>query len=150
MAWASSPTQVTPVPSGRSSETMSACSAFVSWNSSTSTWSKRSRTRGPPAGSARSPRQTLFGRQAPGEGRVQHLAERELGIDAARVHVQARGLLREAGAAAAEAQGCAGDVHEILRVAPVEDREVGLHADVAGVDAEQPRGRRDAAARRGG
>src|SRR5659263_295939 len=45
MAWASSPTQVTPVPSGRSSETMSACSAFVSWNSSTSTWSKRSRVR---------------------------------------------------------------------------------------------------------
>ena len=84
--------------------------------------------------------QAFFGRQAPREGRVQHLVQRQLRVDAARVHVQARGLLREAVAAAAEAQGGAGDVHEILRVAPVDDREVRLHADVAGVDAQQAGG----------
>ena len=166
MAWASSPTQVTPVPSGRSSETMSACSALVSWNSSTSTWSKRSRTRAPPGGVGEEPapeqqqvvvvehlllllevgvageelRQPFLGRQAPGEGRVQHVVQRQLRVDAARVHVEAGGLLREAAAAAPEAQGGAGDVHEVFGVAPVHDREIGRHADVAGVDAQQARG----------
>ena len=71
-------------------------------------------------------RQAFLGRQAPGEGRVQHLAQRQLRVDAARVHVEAGGLLREARAAAAEAEGRAGDVHEVFRVAAVEDREVGL------------------------
>ena len=85
-------------------------------------------------------RQAFFGRQAPGEGGVQHLVQRQLGVDAAGVDIEAGGLLREAEAAAAEAEGRAGDVHEILRVAPVEDREVGLHADVAGVDAQEARG----------
>ncbi len=85
-------------------------------------------------------RQALLGRQAPGEGGVQHLVQRQLRVDAARVHVEAGGLLREARAAAAEAEGRAGDVHEVLGVAPVEDGEVRLHADVAGVDAQQAGG----------
>jgi len=85
--------------------------------------------------------QALFGRQAPGERRVQHLVQRQLGVDAARVHIEAGGLLGEAGAAAAEAERGAGDVHEVFRVAPVHDREVRLHADVAGVDAQQAGGR---------
>ncbi len=84
--------------------------------------------------------QPVFGRQAPGEGRVQHLVQRQLRVDAARIHVEAGGLLREAGAAAAEAKGRAGDVHEVFRVAAVEDREIGRHADVAGVDAQEPGG----------
>ena len=39
MAWASSPTTVSPRPSGQSASRMSACRALVSWYSSTSTWS---------------------------------------------------------------------------------------------------------------
>ncbi len=84
--------------------------------------------------------QALLGGQAPGEGRVQHLVQRQLGVDAARVDVEARGLLRKAGAAAAEAETRARHVHEVLGVAAVHDREVRLHADVAGVDAEQAGG----------
>ena len=71
---------------------------------------------------------------------MQHLVQRQLGVDAARVDVEAGGLLREAVAAAAEPQRGAGDVHEIFGVAPVEDGEVRLHADVAGVDAQQAGG----------
>ena len=85
-------------------------------------------------------RQTLLGRQAPGERRAQHLVQRQLGVDAARVDVQARGLLREARAASAEAQTRARDVDEILAVAAVHDGEVRLHADVARVDAQQAGG----------
>ena len=85
-------------------------------------------------------RQALLRRQAPGEGGVQHLVQRQLRVDAAGVDVEAGGLLREPRAAAAEAEARAGDVHEVLRVAAVHDREVRLHADVARVDAEQAGG----------
>ena len=85
-------------------------------------------------------RQPFFGRQAPRERRVQHLVQRQLRVDAARVDVEAGGLLREPRAAAAEAEAGAGDVHEVFGVAAVHDREVRRHADVACVDAEQAGG----------
>ncbi len=79
-------------------------------------------------------------RLAPRERRAQHLRQRQLRVDAARVHVEARGLLREARAVAADAERGARDVHEVLGVAAVEDREVRLQADVARVHAQQARG----------
>src|SRR5215470_9554881 len=57
MAWASSPTQVSPRPSGRSSRTMSACTALTSWYSSTSTASNRPRRAGSRISQRRPPQQ---------------------------------------------------------------------------------------------
>ena len=80
------------------------------------------------------------GRLAPGKRAGQHLGQRRLGVDAARVDVEAGGLLGEARTVAAEPERRAGDVQEVLGVAAVEDGEVGTEADVARVDAQQTRG----------
>ena len=86
--------------------------------------------------------EVVFGLAAPRERRLEDIGERELRVDAPRVDVEARRLLREPRPAAAQAEFGAGEVHEVFGVASVEDREVGLHADVAGVDAQQPGGDR--------
>ncbi len=85
-------------------------------------------------------RQALLGRQAPRERCVQHLVQRELRVDAARVDVEAGGLLREPRSAAAETEARTRDVYEVLGVTAVHDGEVRLHADVPGVDAQQAGG----------
>ena len=138
----------------------------MSWYSSTSTWSKRSRTRsaGCRVGEQPAPEEqqvvvvehlllffgvgvageelpeTVLGRLAPGEGVRSTSGSGRLGVDAARVDVEAGGLLREARAVAAEPERGARDVQKVFGVAAVEDGEVGLHADVARVDAQQARG----------
>ena len=114
---------------------MSACSALVSWYSSTSTWSKRSRTRSPAIRIGEQPvpeqqqvvvvedllvllhvgvareelLEVVLGLAAPGERRLR--APRRSGslrVDAARVDVEARRLLREARAAAARVRAPCG------------------------------------------
>ena len=63
--------------------------------------------------------------------------------------------MREAATVAAQAERRARDVQQVFGVAAVEDGEVGLHAEVAGVDAQQAggdgveRAAPDALARRG-
>ena len=57
MAWASSPTTVTPRPSGRRASTKSACRALTSWYSSTRTWSNSRPARRPPTRTRRAPGQ---------------------------------------------------------------------------------------------
>ncbi len=83
--------------------------------------------------------EVALGVLTPREGDAEHLSERELRVDAARVDVEARRLLREARAAAPQAELGAAKLHQVLGVAAVHDREVGLEADVARVHAEQPR-----------
>ena len=73
------------------------------------------------------------------ERRLQHLVQRRLGVDTARVDVEAGRLLGKARAVVAQSERGALDVQEVFGVAAVEDGEVGLHADVAGVDAQQAR-----------
>ena len=83
--------------------------------------------------------QALVGAEAPGEGVLQHLAERRLGVDGARVDREAGALLRKALLGPRQAELVADDGHEVGRILAVEDGEVRREADGAGIFAEQPR-----------
>jgi hypothetical protein len=68
---------------------------------------------------------------------MQQLVDRELGVDVARVQVVERFLLREALGGLGEAEGAARELHQVLGVALVHDREIGREAGGGAELAEQ-------------
>ena len=69
----------------------------------------------------------------------QHVFNRQLGVDATRIDGEARALCRKAALRLRKAELVSDEVHQICAVFPVMNRERGIEADLAGINAQEPR-----------